>query len=385
MSAEPGHQQTMQRVSLAEAFAHAQFLQRSLRLAEAETVYGQILEQIPEEPNALHFMGILRHQQGDAASAVRLIRDAAERIPGEAGPWINLGNVLVENGEFDEAIRAYLRATELAPKSVQPFNNLGILYTRQQKWEQAETYFVRGLEMVPDSAYLHLNYSRMLQASGRLREAAAHGIRSISLDPKSATARKLLGLSYHLLGEKDNAIRTFTEWHQLQPDDPEAVHHLAAMGVGDVPARASDRYVEQLFDSFADSFDRQLQSLGYRAPFIVHKALEKRAARLTEEALILDAGCGTGLCGALIRPLAKVLRGVDLSTGMLERARARGIYDSLHHAELTAYLGGAAERYHAIVSADTLCYFGELGEFLSPGPECTDQRWTARVHARGAR
>ena len=37
---------------------------------------------------------------------------------------------------------------------------------------------------------------------------------------------------------------------------------------------------------------------------------------------VLDAGCGTGLCGPLLRPYAKRLVGVDLSSGMLERARA---------------------------------------------------------------
>lgn len=364
MSAQPALQGTVQRVSLAEAFAHAQLLQRSLRLTEAETVYGEILQQIPGEPNALHFLGILRHQQGDASSAARLIREAAERMPHEAGPWINLGNVLVENGDFEQASLAYQRAIDLAPASVQPFNNLGILHTRLRQWQQAEACFLHGLRMVPDSAYLHLNYSCMLQGSGRLREAVAHGMQSVSLDPKSATARKLLGMSYYLLGEEGNAIRTFQEWHELEPDNPEAVHHLAALGVGEVPARASDRYVEQLFDGFAESFDQQLQSLGYRAPAVVHEALVGAAARLPGDAVILDAGCGTGLCGALIRPLAKSLHGVDLSNGMLERARTRGLYDALHQAELTAFLRSVAEPYHAIVSADTLCYFGDLGDVL---------------------
>jgi predicted TPR repeat methyltransferase len=75
---------------------------------------------------------------------------------------------------------------------------------------------------------------------------------------------------------------------------------------------------------------------------------------------VLDAGCGTGLCGPLLRPYARQLSGVDLSSGMLRKAQARQVYDHLIMGELTAYLEGLAERYDLIVSADTLVYFGDL-------------------------
>ena len=54
---------------------------------------------------------------------------------------------------------------------------------------------------------------------------------------------------------------------------------------------------------------------------------------------MLDAGCGTGLCGPLIAPYARRLVGVDLSERMLAQARARDVYDELVKGELTAYLG----------------------------------------------
>jgi predicted TPR repeat methyltransferase len=75
---------------------------------------------------------------------------------------------------------------------------------------------------------------------------------------------------------------------------------------------------------------------------------------------ILDAGCGTGLCGPLLRPFAETLAGVDLSGKMLEKASARAVYDELHAAELTAYINESVSAYDVIASADTLCYFGKL-------------------------
>jgi predicted TPR repeat methyltransferase len=80
---------------------------------------------------------------------------------------------------------------------------------------------------------------------------------------------------------------------------------------------------------------------------------------------VLDAGCGTGLCGPLLRPYARHLAGVDLSAAMVAKAAERGDYDHLVVAELTAYLGACRHSYELIVSADTLVYFGELREVLA--------------------
>ena len=75
---------------------------------------------------------------------------------------------------------------------------------------------------------------------------------------------------------------------------------------------------------------------------------------------ILDAGCGTGLCGPLLRPYAHKLVGVDLSAKMLVKAAGRQTYDDLVRYELTEYLNHQNETYDVIASADTLCYFGKL-------------------------
>jgi predicted TPR repeat methyltransferase len=135
---------------------------------------------------------------------------------------------------------------------------------------------------------------------------------------------------------------------------------LAACGGAEAPARAGDAYVRALFDGFASSFDEQLLShLDYRAPQLLAAALEDALAG--RRALdILDAGCGTGLCAPLLRPWARRLDGVDLSPGMLERARRRGGYDALVEGELTAHLESQSSAFDVVVSADTLVYFGDL-------------------------
>jgi predicted TPR repeat methyltransferase len=132
-----------------------------------------------------------------------------------------------------------------------------------------------------------------------------------------------------------------------------------------VPARASDDYVRATFDTFAPTFDQQLQELDYRVPTMTAAAVAKALGEPAGNLDVLDAGCGTGLCGPLLRPFARRLTGVDLSPAMLQRAQARQAYDDLVTGELTAHLRGAEGRYDLIVSADTLVYFGDLRPILA--------------------
>jgi predicted TPR repeat methyltransferase len=75
----------------------------------------------------------------------------------------------------------------------------------------------------------------------------------------------------------------------------------------------------------------------------------------------MDVGCGTGLCGPLLRERAKKLDGLDLSAQMIARARERDVYDELFEGDLESTLAARPERYDAIASAATLIHFGDLG------------------------
>jgi predicted TPR repeat methyltransferase len=145
-----------------------------------------------------------------------------------------------------------------------------------------------------------------------------------------------------------------------EPDDPVARHTLAAVSGRDVPTRASDAYLQKTFDSFAASFEVKLAQLHYQAPALVAAALADAGLPAARALDVLDAGCGTGLCGPFLAPYARRLVGVDLSEGMLGHARAKNVYDELVTGELTAYLEDRRDAFDLIVSADTLVYFGVL-------------------------
>jgi predicted TPR repeat methyltransferase len=225
---------------------------------------------------------------------------------------------------------------------------------------EAEAAYRAAIRIDPDHADAHHNLGVLLNGLGRRREAALCFSKVITLRPRHPEARRLLALAHHTLGEVDKAVDVFDEWLREEPENPIARHMLAACSGRDVPERASDAFVETTFDSFAASFDAKLASLAYRAPSLVAEMLAHAGLVPSGSLDVLDAGCGTGLCGPLVEPYARRLVGVDLSEGMLARARERNVYDELHKRELTAYLRGCPSSFDVIVSADTLVYFGPL-------------------------
>lgn len=344
---------------LAQAIAQL----RQEQLPEAEALLDQVLRMAPGQPDALHFLGVLRHAQGRSAEGLALIEEALQAMPGEPGPWNNLGNVLVECQRLDEAERAYRRSGELArggPAGAEALNNLGSVQRRRGQWVAAEASCLASLAARPELAGAWYNLSLALMGQGRVHDALLANSRAITLSPRHLTARDQFIRALLLQGEREQAATLYREWLAEEPDNPVVQHQLAACLGQAAPQRASDAYVEQVFDSFAKSFDAKLQALHYRAPELVARALRTAVGEPRAALDIADAGCGTGLCGPLLRPFARRLAGCDLSVGMLRQARPRGDYDVLHKAELVYYLDTQPASFDAIVSADTLCYFGPL-------------------------
>jgi predicted TPR repeat methyltransferase len=227
------------------------------------------------------------------------------------------------------------------------------------------------------------NLAVVLDHMGRLREALEAHCKHITVRPKQSDAHRYLALAYSVLGEHEKAVAVCEEWVKNHPDDPRARHALASHSGRDVPARAPDEYVRTVFDDFAESFEAKLARLEYRAPALVGTAIAAAVPVADRSLDVLDLGCGTGLCGPLLAQYARRLVGVDLSPGMLKYAEEKQVYDQLVQAELTEYLQQVgANSVDAIVSADTLVYFGALEAVVVAAAAVLRSWRRARVHGR---
>lgn len=352
-----------QKISLDDALQLAVSVHREGKPRLAAQHYEAILQVAPEHPDALHYMGLAQHHLGNHDGAVNLIRRALAVAPDYVDARNNLGNVQKEMGLNAEAEQSYRAVLEARPDFALAHNNLGVVLRAQGQLEDAAAAYRRAVELSPKFAQGWINLGNVLKKTSDFNEALTCYRNAVLITPDNPDVYRSLARALVSQHRDAEALEVYRQWEKIEPDNPVVQHHIAACQGAATPERASDSYVQSVFDRFAGSFDEVLAKLGYCAPAMCGEMV---AALLGSEmeakpALdVLDAGCGTGLCGPMLKPYARRLSGVDLSAGMLAKAAERGGYDKLHEAELTAWLSSHPAAYDLVVSADTLCYFGAL-------------------------
>jgi predicted TPR repeat methyltransferase len=342
-----------------QAFALATERHRLGELDDAELVYRTLLKRWPDHADVLSQLGVLEHQRGRHDEALALLRRALERAPERSGIWNNLGTVLLRLKQVDEAERAFHRSIQLVDNP-QAQANLSRVLRRRKAWAESEAACRRAITLAPEFGDGWHNLSLTLIEQNRIAEGVQAASRALTLLPPHKRRRDSYARALVLLGQHAEAAALYREWLADEPGNAYVQHHLAACTEGAAPPRASDAYVELVFDDFAASFDAKLASLNYRAPQLVADALGRAVPSPQRRFDIADLGCGTGLCGPLVAPWARRLWGCDLSGAMLALARERAVYDVLEKAELVCFLDDHPAAFDVLISADTLCYFGDL-------------------------
>ena len=348
-----------------QILVQAMELHRGGQVAEARAAYERALALAPDQPDGLHLLGMLEGQFGSSERGIALIRRAIELNPSEPMFHNNLGNVFSELDRLDEAEPSYQRAVELDPGRYDARNNLGVLLSRTGRYDDGEKVFKELLEAAPGFTDARENLAYLYLRQKRLHEALTQCAIGLVTAPRHGGLRRLLGHAYVQWDMKDKAIELYREWLKEEPGHPEAQHYLTALTAERPPSRASDAYVQSVFDGFANSFDSKLAQLEYKAPELIGAEVARQLGAPAKAWRIADAGCGTGLCAAYLAPYAQSLVGVDLSIAMLHKAAARQVYDQLTQAELVEFLRLRPRAYDVLVSADTLCYFGALSDFAA--------------------
>ena len=301
-------------------------------LEQAERLFEQTLAVAPDHFYALQMLGMLSARRGDLERGLKLLGRASELRPGDAALWNNLGNTLGSLERYAEARDAYRKAVALKPDHTMARGNLAHVLFALSELEPALREVDAALAASPEQRLLHELRGKILTDWHRA-------------EPQES--RRL------------GAIASWRHVIALGGDRQDLTFLIAALGGEPTPASAPADYVVSVFDSYAEGFDEHLVGgLEYRTPQVLKAVIDSLGK--SEAGDVLDLGCGTGLCGPLLRPNARTLVGVDLSSGMLDKARERGIYDELLCADLTQVLKERPAAFDLIVAADVFVYIGDL-------------------------
>jgi predicted TPR repeat methyltransferase len=361
------------RGSIEEAIGRALHLAQAGRLEAADAAFREVLAKAPRHGHALHFRGMLLHRKGNTPLAIEHLERAVEALPEDVDARNNLANLYILAERLQEAEAALRAVVAAAPDYAPGRFNLGVLLRRTKRDEEAIAELRAAVKLAPDlDGYREL--AQALQATSRFEAAVAALRRAWALGPRSEDLRKQLSRAYSLFvdhldrsgAESALVLGHVDDWRKIDPDHPVALHTWASHGGVEAPRQCSPGYVTATFDEFADSFDEVLGKIGY-------VGVERSASALLAAmgpagdpaaAVVADLGCGTGALAPLVRARCGRLIGIDLSPRMLEKARARELYDELVEADLTTWLAQRPSSADAMVCADTLIYVGDPAPFL---------------------
>lgn len=330
------------------------------KTGEALEAYRKAIDFRPHFAAARNNLGDLLSRMGRTQEAVASWREAIKLDPQLAEPHYNIGRALFVQGKVDEAVESYKRAIAAQPRYAPAHNNLGAVLWAAGKHKEASECFCRALDANPNYAEAWNNLGSAWESGGKRDDAIECFTKAIRLRPGYAEAHRNLGEALEKKGARQAAIKEWEEALRLRPDWEELHYHMAAVKASNAPQPTAppSGYISRLFDEYADKFDEHLlKTLEYRVPQLLVEAV-KRTGREKFD-VVVDAGCGTGLCGEKFRPMAGRLTGVDLAPRMIEKSRQRGVYDELMVGGLEDALRGRSD-VDLIVAGDVLGYVGEL-------------------------
>lgn len=314
----------------------------------AEACFRDAIRLEPHQPLAHYNLGVIFQQRHDLPAAQHAFESALSLHPNFPEALTNLANVLVALGvdDNDYAARCYQQAITLKPDLANAHYGLGLLHRRANQRTATLLCF--------EAAVRH--------------------------NPTFVDAWLDLAETHHSGGDDGRALICIDEALKHHAENPTA-HFKRAQYSGEQPEQIPTELVERLYSGMAGTFDEHLVGhLGYRTPALlldeVKLWLETFTADHGHAPSVLDLGCGTGLFGAIVRPYAARLVGIDVSAEMLAKAAARGIYDQLTKSDLVSFLdarNGSAESFDLMAASDVLIYIGNLDRLF----ECVTKHLSA--------
>lgn len=198
-------------LSLGDMISEAVRYHEAGHLAEAESLYRQILALDSGHADALHLLGVVFHQQGQNEVAAELIGKAI-KINGTDPLYHNhFGIALYGLGRFADAISAYKISVDLKPDYAEAHYNLGAAFLDQGSWGDAAFSFSLALALNPALARAHCNLGIALLGQGRSDLVMAHYNQ---------------GVAFLDRGKPDEAVAAFGLSLAIKPDLVEGHYNL---------------------------------------------------------------------------------------------------------------------------------------------------------------
>ncbi len=263
------------------------------KLQEAEKIYRGLLNEQPDQADALHYLGVIGLQVGRIDEAVNLMQRAVDARPDYVDAVVNLGNGLQAQGRFEAAAERFEQALSLGPPTAPVLANLGGALAQLGRFPDAIERFEAALELQPELVETRRSLADALLEIGRPSDAYRHITEAASTGQPSVAVQVSLGNILHALGRSQEAIECFETILKMQPDFPHLRCSLANV------LRQLGR-VEKAIEHYENALDQDPNyAEGHYNIGLAFQDLGKKDEALAafRKAVKLDVNCGKAWLG----------------------------------------------------------------------------------------
>ncbi|HMI97150.1 MAG TPA: tetratricopeptide repeat protein [Micropepsaceae bacterium] len=258
------------KIKLQQAFG----LHQQGRLGEAEQLYREILARAPDQPDALHFLGVLETQRGRHEVGLAHMERAIAINPRNPAAQYNRANALRDIGRTEDAIEGYDAALAIKPDNVGAWNNRGVALHALTRYEEAIASYDRALALKPDHLDAHANRGNTLMELSRYDEALTAFDRVVVLAPDDVSGLYGRANALAKLNRHEEALAFYDRALAIAPEDPRILNNR-----GNTLSQLS-RYEEALAD-----FGRAITAAPNSADAFANRGDALMQLRRHEEAL----------------------------------------------------------------------------------------------------
>lgn len=366
--------------------------------------YKKALKANPRSEVAASNLAIIYYEMKSIFRAKMMARKTLKINPDNASALVVCGNINYCNKKYEKALSYYQQA--LAQNHnfyTANFNTAGI-YFEMNDYKKAYFYAKRTIGLYPEKQEVQAMFANICVEIGKPDEAIGVLTELYQKNPTDYWVCNSISQAYQQLKEYDKSLEMgwkavniskgeisqhinfgyllyeiaiespyadvknyARKWLEKYGNNPVVEHMGNAIINAENVTKINSLFVREIFDAFADDFENVLHDLDYSVPSLMSKDMALLFASLRLKKMkILDAGCGTGLCGSYLKKYAKFrgLDGVDISPKMLEIAKQKKIYTHLYNQDLNLFLSEHIETYDFINAADVFTYFGELNSLF---------------------
>jgi len=289
---------------VSQVFADALALHTHGRLAEAESLYSQVLAHRPDHFDALQMLSVVKLAKGQPAEALRLISEAMRLRKPSPQILLNYGMILHALNRIDETLASFDAALKQKSRFAEAHNNRGAALADLGRNEEALECFNKAIALKNDYADAYYNRGSSLRVLGRYDEALASLDRALAMQPNHIKALNNRGAVMEALNRLPEALESYNQALAIAPDFTEPRNNRGRVLIG------LDRAEEAIenFTSAVKVNPRNAEAWYQRARCLLEISRDQEASADLAQALQLDPGHAEARFAACFSQLPVIYR-----------------------------------------------------------------------------